>query len=150
MLSLCNFYNESFLGLARANRISWLTTNMARSGYISQATRATSKKESHLVSSLSTQYHSRTCLHSAYSRMAPIDVECRAKAERVLTQNREEKAKPKGSAQPAHAADRFAREIIAILTLIAARLRRLMGNSFGVREAWSTFPFRYDAANLAS
>lgn len=74
MRSLCTFYNESFLGLARANRINWLTTNTVSSGYISQATSATSKKESHLGTSLSTQYHSRTCLHSAYSRMAPIDV----------------------------------------------------------------------------
>ena len=72
MLLLCTFYNESFLGLARANRISWLTTNTASSGYISQATSATSKKEHHLVTSLSTQYRSRTCLHSAYSRMAPV------------------------------------------------------------------------------
>ena len=74
MWSLCNFYNESFVGLARANRISWLTTNTASSGYISQATSATSKQESHLVTSLSTHYHSRTCLHSAYSCMATTDV----------------------------------------------------------------------------
>jgi hypothetical protein len=33
----------------------------------------------------------------------------------------------KGSAQPAHAADRFAREIGGFLTLFVARLRRLMG-----------------------
>jgi len=31
------------------------------------------------------------------------------------------------AAQPAHAADRFAREIIGILTVYAVRLRRLMG-----------------------
>jgi len=37
------------------------------------------------------------------------------------------------SAEPAHAADRFAREIIGILTVAAVRLRRLMGNPFGVR-----------------
>jgi len=34
-------------------------------------------------------------------------------------------------AQPAHAADRFAREIVGILTVFVARLRRLMGNSLG-------------------
>jgi hypothetical protein len=36
-------------------------------------------------------------------------------------------------AQPAHAADRFAREIIAILAVFAVRLRRLMGNPLGAR-----------------
>ena len=74
MLSLCNFYTESFSDLARANRISWLATNKVSSGYISQVTSATSKKVNHLVTSLSTQHRSRTCLHSAYSRTAPIDV----------------------------------------------------------------------------
>jgi hypothetical protein len=36
-----------------------------------------------------------------------------------------------GSAQPAHAADRFAREILAILAVCAARSQRLMGNPLG-------------------
>jgi len=35
------------------------------------------------------------------------------------------------AAQPAHAADRCAREITAILTVLAGRLRRLMGNPLG-------------------
>ncbi len=35
------------------------------------------------------------------------------------------------AAQPAHAADRFAREIIGILTVFAMRLRRLMGIPLG-------------------
>ena len=35
------------------------------------------------------------------------------------------------SAEHAHAADRFAREIIGILTVVALRLRRLMGNPLG-------------------
>jgi hypothetical protein len=34
-------------------------------------------------------------------------------------------------AQQAHAADRFAREIIAILTVFVVRLRRLMGKPLG-------------------
>jgi len=34
-------------------------------------------------------------------------------------------------AQPAHAADCFAREIIAILTVVVVRSRRLMGNPLG-------------------
>ena len=34
-------------------------------------------------------------------------------------------------AQPAHAADRFAREIIGFLTVFVMRSRRLMGNSLG-------------------
>ncbi len=34
-------------------------------------------------------------------------------------------------AQPAHAADRFAREIARILTGLVVRLRRLMGNPLG-------------------
>jgi len=33
--------------------------------------------------------------------------------------------------QPAHAADRCAHEIIAILTVLAVRLRRLMGKPLG-------------------
>jgi hypothetical protein len=35
------------------------------------------------------------------------------------------------SAEPAHAADRCAREIIGILTVSAVRLRRLMGRPLG-------------------
>jgi hypothetical protein len=35
------------------------------------------------------------------------------------------------SAEHAHAADRFAREIIAILRVIVMRLRQLMGNPLG-------------------
>jgi len=35
------------------------------------------------------------------------------------------------SAEHAHAADRFAREILAILAVFAVRLRRLMGNPLG-------------------
>ena len=38
-----------------------------------------------------------------------------------------------GAAEHAHAADRFARKIVGILAVIAVRLRRLMGNPFGVR-----------------
>jgi hypothetical protein len=34
-------------------------------------------------------------------------------------------------AQPAHAADRFARKSVGFLTLFAVRLRRLMGNPLG-------------------
>jgi hypothetical protein len=37
----------------------------------------------------------------------------------------------KPAAEHAHAADRFAREIVGFLTVIAVRLRRLMGNPFG-------------------
>jgi hypothetical protein len=37
-------------------------------------------------------------------------------------------------AEHAHAADRFAREIIGILTLSAVRLRRLMGSPLGGRK----------------
>jgi hypothetical protein len=37
------------------------------------------------------------------------------------------------SAEHAHAADRFAREIVRFLTVSAARSRRLMGRPFGVR-----------------
>jgi hypothetical protein len=40
-------------------------------------------------------------------------------------------AVPSRAAQPAHAADRCAREIIGILTAIMVRLRRLMGTPFG-------------------
>jgi len=36
---------------------------------------------------------------------------------------------------------RFAREIARILTLFAARLRRLMGNSFGTRGNVIDIPF---------
>ena len=35
------------------------------------------------------------------------------------------------AAEHAHAADRFAREILDILTVVAARSRRLMGRPFG-------------------
>jgi len=35
------------------------------------------------------------------------------------------------AAQPAHAADRCAREILAILALFVVRARRLMGNPLG-------------------
>ena len=45
------------------------------------------------------------------------------------------------SAEHAHAADRFAREIVGFLTVCRARLRRLMGTPFGVRGAWVTFLF---------
>jgi hypothetical protein len=44
-------------------------------------------------------------------------------------------------AQPAVPADRFAREIVRFLTACAVRLRRLNGNPFGVRGAWSAFLF---------
>jgi NAD(P)H-hydrate repair Nnr-like enzyme with NAD(P)H-hydrate dehydratase domain len=40
------------------------------------------------------------------------------------------------AAQPAHAADRFAREIVRILTVLAARLRRLMGKPLGGYSAF--------------
>jgi hypothetical protein len=36
------------------------------------------------------------------------------------------------AAQPAHAPDRFAREILAILAGIVVRLRRLMGRPLGM------------------
>ena len=39
------------------------------------------------------------------------------------------------STEHAHAADRFAHEIIGFLTLFAMRLRRLMGNPLGGRKA---------------
>jgi hypothetical protein len=39
------------------------------------------------------------------------------------------------AAEQAHAADRFAREIIGILTVFAARLRRLMGRPLGGARA---------------
>jgi hypothetical protein len=37
----------------------------------------------------------------------------------------------KNEAEHAHAADRFAREIVGFLAVIAVRSRRLMGNPFG-------------------
>jgi hypothetical protein len=44
-------------------------------------------------------------------------------------------------AEHAHAADRFAREIIAILTVLVMRSRRLMGKPFGVRGKVIAIPF---------
>jgi hypothetical protein len=41
------------------------------------------------------------------------------------------------AAEHAHAADRCAREIVRFLTVSVVRSRRLMGNPFGVRGAWS-------------
>src|SRR5947208_2277734 len=43
-------------------------------------------------------------------------------------------------AEHAHAADRFAHKIRAILTVSAVRSRQLMGRPFGVRGAWDA-PF---------
>jgi len=40
------------------------------------------------------------------------------------------------AAEHAHAADRFAREIVGILTVAAVRSQRLMGRPFGSWGAW--------------
>ena len=53
------------------------------------------------------------------------------------------------SAEHAHAADRFAREILAILTVSAVRSRRLMGMPFGRWSAWSALLLFVSRASLA-
>jgi len=50
------------------------------------------------------------------------------------------------AAEHAHAADRFAREIIDILTVSAVRSRRLMGRPFGRWGTWSAIPFLGDTS----
>jgi len=53
------------------------------------------------------------------------------------------------AAQPAHAADRCAREILAILALFVVRARRLMGNSLaGSSSAWC-FVFSHFRATIS-
>jgi hypothetical protein len=48
---------------------------------------------------------------------------------------------PIAAAQHAHPADRFAREILAILECVTMRSQRLMRNPFGVRGAWAASLF---------
>jgi hypothetical protein len=45
------------------------------------------------------------------------------------------KANERPAAEPAHAADRFAREIVPFLTVFVVRSRRLMGNPLGRHSA---------------
>ena len=45
------------------------------------------------------------------------------------------------AAEHAHAADRFAREIVGFLTVCVARSRRLMGKPFGRWGTWSALLF---------
>jgi hypothetical protein len=56
----------------------------------------------------------------------------------------------RGTAQPAHAADRFAREIIAILGCDIMRSRQLMRKPFGTRGGVSVILFGLDVPNRAS
>src|SRR5438128_2223176 len=52
------------------------------------------------------------------------------------------------SAEPAHAADRCARAITALLAVLAVRLRRLMGRPFGRWAAWLANRFSWMAGMI--